>query len=121
MTRETILVVSDSGMELFSEVLEGTGCGVIKTSSDGAARSVRRFIGEFSQGIPVAIVCGQEPDQASILAGQLKGVCEGMRVIAVSDRVGHATKDAGRDYDVIIPPNSGDLRDMLDTFLGCND
>lgn len=116
VTRETIVVAGEN--KTLDEVLGEFGCGVIRTNVEEVAKAIRRFMQEFEQGIPVVIIYGQSPDQASALAAVIKGVCEGTKVIAVSCVVGHMTVDADRDYDVIIPENSGNLRDAVGAFLG---
>lgn len=115
MQRETIVVVGKN--RALDTVLKEFGCGIIRTEAEEVSQAIRRFIGEFRQGIPIAIIYGQAPDQASALAKRIKQACEGTRVIAISDVVGQATVDAEREYDVIIPQNPGDLRNAMGAFL----
>jgi hypothetical protein len=121
VVRETILMVSNGGAEMFDDILKNSGCNVIRTNTSRAIRSTKIFIDEFGQGIPVAIVHGRLPDEASVLAGQLKRVCGSMYVIALSERIGQPTQDAEREYDVIIPHSCADLQDMMNMFLGCGE
>lgn len=121
VVRETILVISNGNMEMFEEMLKECGCNLIRTNASDATKVVQEFIKEFRQGIPLAIIHGYYPDQASILAMRLKHVCNGMRVIALSGRIGQPIQEADRAYDLIIPHSCSDLRGAMDMFLRYND
>jgi len=98
-------------------VITALGCNEINTAANRAIRVVERFIGEFGQGIPVAIVHEENPDTVSVLADRLKRVCGSTHVIVMSSRIGYPTRDADREYDAIIPYSEGALRDIVESFL----
>ncbi len=118
IVRETILVASNGDTRMFDDIINGSGCNVLRASIRTAVRSTKRFMHEFGQGIPVAIVHGQTPDEASAIATYLKRACNSMHVIAISDQVAEPSREGDKEYDVIIPNRRHDLRQILETFLG---
>lgn len=117
MVRETVLVVSNGGSDMLVEVTKALGCNVLKTNVRRAAQAVKRFIEEFGQGIPVAVIHGEGPNEASAIARQLKHSCGSTRVIAVFEGAMQPARDTDREYDVIIPYSRKDLQDTMGVFL----
>lgn len=117
MVRETVLVVGNGKADMPAEVVESLGCNVLKTNTRRAAKAVTRFIEEFGQGIPVAVIHGEGPSEASAIARQVKLSCGSTRVIAIFAGVCQPTRDTDREYDVIIPHSRKDLQDAMGAFL----